>query len=154
MAGDTQANTRSGGDGRRRTSAMNTRPGARWMIAPLVVWVSGCSSPLAPSAIVGYWSGRDVPARFAAVQIRLEQQGSGVRGTACRLDGAALTFSGVPVTVDNSTVTFTANPGTSDEHAFVGRFSSDGKTLTGAWTVSPSTEIVLQHGGNLCADAR
>jgi hypothetical protein len=120
----------------------------------MIACVGGCSSPLAPSAIAGYWSGRDVPAHFAAVEIRFEQQGSGLAGTACRVDGADLTFSGVPVTVDDSNVRFTANPGTPLEHTFVGRFTSDGKSLRGAWTLSPSTEIVLQRGGNLCAAAR
>jgi hypothetical protein len=120
----------------------------------LIACAGGCSSPLAPSAIVGYWSGRDVPAPFAAVEIRFEQQGSGLGGTACRLDGADLSFTGVPVTVDHSEVRFTANPGTALEHTFVGRFTSDGKSLKGAWTLSPSTEIVLQRGGDLCAAAR
>jgi hypothetical protein len=120
------------------------------IVATLILCSSGCSNPLAPSAIVGYWSGRDVPANFAVIQIRFEQQGSGIGGTACRLDGASLTFSGIPVTVDHSSVTFTVYPGAPDPQTFVGRFTSDGKKLKGAFTRSPSTEIVLERGGNLC----
>ena len=123
------------------------------IVATLMLCSSGCSNPLAPSAILGYWSGRDVPAHFAHIQIRFERQGSGISGTACRFDGVNLTFSGTPVAVDGSRVTFTPFPGEPNAPTFVGRFTSDGKTLKGSWTRSPSQEIVLERGGNLCANA-
>jgi hypothetical protein len=123
------------------------------ILATLLLCGNGCSSPVAPSAIVGDWSGRDVPAHFAYIQIRFERHGSGVSCTACRFDGVDLGFSGVPVHVDGSRVTFTAYPEEPNAHTFIGRFTSDGETLNGAWTRSPSEEIVLERGGNLCANA-
>ena len=127
----------------------------------LMVWTvgtlcsSGCSNPLAPSKIAGDWSGRDVPGHFAYIEIRLAQQGSGMVGTACEFDGVSLGFAGVPVTVDHSTVTFTVYPGSANPQTFVGRFTSDGKQLKGSFTTRPPyTDIVLERGGNLCANAK
>jgi hypothetical protein len=122
------------------------------VIAIVALCACGCGNPVAPSKIAGYWTGRDGSAHFAAVQIRFEQQGSGIGGTACRLDGQSLSFTGVPVYVDGSRVTFTAFPGQDIEHVFVGRFTSDGETLNGAWTHS-SEQIVMTRGGDLCANA-
>jgi hypothetical protein len=120
-------------------------------LVTLLLCGTGCN-PLAPSEMVGDWSGRDVPLHFAYVEIRFQQNGSEISGTACYFDGDLLEFTGVPVTVDGSRVTFTAYPGTSAENVFVGRFT-DRETLKGAWTRTPSAGIILQRGGNLCASA-
>jgi hypothetical protein len=121
------------------------------LVAALVVCSTGYN-PLSPSEMVGDWSGRDLPLHFAYVEMRFQRNGSAVSGTACRYDGDLLSFTGVPVTVDGTRVTFAAYPATSTEQVFEGRFTDD-DTLKGAWTGHPSQEIVLKRGGNFCANA-
>lgn len=120
------------------------------LVATLMLYSTGCN-PLAPSEIVGDWSGRDVPSHFGGIQVRLEQQGSRVVGTACGYDGVDLRFSGVPVVVDGSRITFSVSPGPG---AFEARYDSDDKAFKGGWTRNPSTQIILERGGSLCAFAK
>jgi hypothetical protein len=102
--------------------------------AALLCALSSCSGPLPPSSsIVGDWAVRLAPAHFAYVNLRFEQTGSVISGTACMQDDVHLIYSRVPLFVDYPDVSFAVTPeqtapccanfaGTS----FHGRFNTDG----------------------------
>ena len=125
----------------------------------VVVWVTtlsfGCSSPLKPSLITGDWSGRDVPSHFAYIEIRFEQQGSQVVGTACSYDGPYLNWTGVPVTVDDRRITFSVRTSAGTTRVFRAEFNEEGTSLKGSWVSQAGqsgSEVTLQRGGSLCAN--
>ena len=113
----------------------------------------GCSRSLEPSLIFGDWSGRDVPAHFAYIEIRFERDGNDITGKACRFDGVSLGFTDSPVTVDGRRITFSVPVG-SRPKVFRGEFDSAGTQINGGWTDSPQTRITLKRGGSYCANAR
>jgi hypothetical protein len=127
---------------------------------------SACSSPLPPSStIVGDWSGRVSPAHFESIQIRFEQRGSTLVGTACHVSDAHLSFADLPVAVDYPRVSFTVDaqhlrPGISPTlvgMSFSGSFRAD-DTLRGSFPVSQGNENVAltrstTQAGTMCADA-
>ncbi|SRR6266542_3966810 len=127
-------------------------------LAALLVCNSSCGSPLTPSAMIGDWHGRHPPGQLRVAEIRIEQRGSELTGTACESDRGVLIWSGVPVTVKSGNVTFDVQaqylkyagrvPG-----VFVGRLDSDTHNIIGHWQ-GESVDVSLGRGGSLCAGAQ
>jgi len=113
----------------------------------------GCGNPLEPSLVVGDWSGRNVPSHFAYIQIRFERQGTGLVGTACSFDGPYLSWTGVPVTINDREISFRVTHSSGSTSVFRGEFNEEGTAINGSWDSSTGSKVTLQRGGNLCANA-
>src|SRR5262245_46496115 len=109
----------------------------RFTVAIALLVCAGCGSPMAPSTVVGDWTGRVAPLHFAWLSIRFVQQGRTISGIACYQDpeGAAdkkgILFRDVPVTINYPQVMVQTETG-SFRFWFSGRFDSDATTIIGS----------------------
>lgn len=116
---------------------------------------AGCgSNPLAPSDVLGDWTGKDLGGHFAWLEIRFERQGSGIEGKACALDGLHLSYTDVPVILDGRRVSFRRVNAIGQSVTFRGEFDSDGTKIVGGWSNVRDTEVTLVRGGSYCAHAQ
>jgi hypothetical protein len=120
---------------------------------------SGCGerTVLPPSSIaVGDWAARLPNTHTGSLMLRLQQDGSTIRGTACEEDAGFVGFRNAAVTVNYPQVTIAFTPETEfcssfAGWTFIGRFQSD-STLLGDYFVGGRREsVTFRRGGNLCA---
>jgi hypothetical protein len=95
-----------------------------------------CSSCGKTPQVAGDWIGRVAPAHFDTLELRLTQEGSVIRGTACFEILCSESPCGVQfrdATVTGKYPTITVSTPRNNGFAFTGEFQDDG-TLRGQWS--------------------